>query len=87
MYIHPNSACLVFATPRCVIFHEVVHTNKAFMRHVTPVEQKWVTKLLPRTYDINVARLCGRTATAGEGTAGGGVCVWAGLLLGDAASV
>ena len=69
VYIHPNSACVAFATPKCVVFHEVVHTNKPYMRHVTPVSMKWVNKLLPRSVGVDVLRLCGRTAEMAGGKA------------------
>ncbi len=67
VYIHPNSACCAFATPKCVVFHEVVHTNKAYMRHVTPVSMGWVQKLLPRSQGVDVMRLCGRSAEVDSG--------------------
>ena len=62
VFIHPNSALVAFDAPPCVLFHEVVHTNKSFMRHVTRCDQKSIAKLLPRMYGIDIPRLSGRSA-------------------------
>ncbi|KAL7753895.1 hypothetical protein RI367_000827 [Sorochytrium milnesiophthora] len=50
LWMHPSS-CLFKRAPKCVVFHEVVETNRPFMRDVTAIEQDWLTELAPHFYE------------------------------------
>mmetsp|Transcript_24698 Transcript_24698/g.97548 ORF Transcript_24698/g.97548 Transcript_24698/m.97548 type:complete len:1215 (-) Transcript_24698:2748-6392(-) len=49
VYIHPSSS-LFHIQPEWVIYHEVVHTTKEYMREVLAVESKWLVELAPRFF-------------------------------------
>lgn len=41
--VHPSSTLSHAAPPvRALVFHEIVHTSRAFLRHVMPVQGKWL---------------------------------------------
>ncbi|OWA49823.1 ATP-dependent RNA helicase DHX8 [Hypsibius exemplaris] len=46
VYIHPSSA-LFNHQPEWVVYHEVVHTTKEYMREVTAVDPKWLVEFAP----------------------------------------
>ena len=51
VFLHPNSVyskCSTF--PKFVLFHEIVHTTKPFMREVTEVNPDWLVELAPHFY-------------------------------------
>mmetsp|Transcript_5125 Transcript_5125/g.10403 ORF Transcript_5125/g.10403 Transcript_5125/m.10403 type:complete len:1163 (-) Transcript_5125:1198-4686(-) len=49
VYIHPSSS-LFHVQPEWVIYHEVVHTTKEYMREVLAIESKWLVELAPRFF-------------------------------------
>ncbi|KAI9308744.1 Asp-Glu-Ala-His box polypeptide 35, isoform CRA_a [Cunninghamella echinulata] len=50
--IHPESV-LFNRNPSCVIFHEVVETNKPYMRDITTIDEKWLAELAPHFYQYS----------------------------------
>lgn len=48
-YIHPTSS-LFEELPKWVLYHELVLTNKEFMRQVTEIESKWLLEVAPHYY-------------------------------------
>lgn len=46
VYIHPSSS-LFNHQPEWVVYHEVVHTTKEYMREVTAVDPKWLVEFAP----------------------------------------
>lgn len=51
MHVHPTSSLFKGALPEYVVFGELVFTNKAFMRDVTPVKADWLTEVAPQFYE------------------------------------
>ncbi|KAL0073695.1 P-loop containing nucleoside triphosphate hydrolase protein [Phycomyces blakesleeanus] len=47
--IHPNSV-LFNRNPKCVVFHEVVETNQAYMHDLTVIDPDWLAELAPHLY-------------------------------------
>ncbi|ORZ23561.1 putative ATP-dependent RNA helicase DHX35-like protein [Absidia repens] len=47
--VHPDSV-LFNRNPTCVIFHEVVETNKPYMRDLTTIDETWLAELAPHFY-------------------------------------
>ena len=45
--------------PEWVVYHELVATQRAFLRQVCAVEEAWVAPILPRLRDVDVKRLSG----------------------------
>lgn len=43
--IYPGSVVFKYKQPEWVVFHEVVHTTKKFMREITVIEPEWLTEL------------------------------------------
>jgi len=43
VYVHPSSV-LFRKKPPCVLFSELILTNKLYMRDVTAVEREWLEK-------------------------------------------
>ena len=52
LHIHPISA-LNNQTPEWVVFHEVVQTNKVYIREVTVIEPIWLAQIAPHFYEID----------------------------------
>lgn len=52
LYVHPSSV-LFNRSPstKWVIFHEVVETQKRFMRDLTVIEEEWLPELAPHFYE------------------------------------
>jgi len=47
--LHPSS--VVFKSPpQWIVFHEVVHTTKAYCRDVTSIDPTWLTEIAPHYY-------------------------------------
>ena len=44
IYIHPNS-CLFKTRPECILYVEVVETNKCYMRNCTLIDMSWVREI------------------------------------------
>ncbi|KAI9488661.1 P-loop containing nucleoside triphosphate hydrolase protein [Zychaea mexicana] len=53
--IHPDSV-LFNRNPQCVVFHEVVETNQAYMRDLTVIEPDWLTELAPHFYEFKTTK-------------------------------
>ncbi|KAI8339434.1 P-loop containing nucleoside triphosphate hydrolase protein [Chlamydoabsidia padenii] len=53
--IHPDSV-LFNRNPKCVIFHEVVETNKAYMRDLTTIDESWLADLAPHFYQYSTVK-------------------------------
>ncbi|XP_076311391.1 putative ATP-dependent RNA helicase DHX35 isoform X7 [Tachypleus tridentatus] len=56
LYIHPSSVLYSQKAPQCVVFSEVLHTSKEYMRDVTAVEPSWLCELAPHYYQYRTAR-------------------------------
>lgn len=50
--IHPSS-CLFRARPECVLYAEIVETNKCFMRKLATIDKSWITSILRTEQSIN----------------------------------
>ncbi|KAJ8975514.1 hypothetical protein NQ317_010629 [Molorchus minor] len=48
--IHPDSVLYTIAQPQWVVFCEVVHTHKLYMRDVTVIQSDWLLELAPHFY-------------------------------------
>jgi hypothetical protein len=47
--IHPSSV-LVGKKPECVIYKEMVKTNRQYIRDVTEIEPQWLVEFAPHFY-------------------------------------
>ena len=56
LYIHPTSVLYVETPPAWVVFSEVVHTSKEFMRDVTVIKPEWLYELAPHFYQFGTER-------------------------------
>lgn len=57
LHIHPSSVLYTKSRPPpYVIFNEVLHTSKEFMRDIVTVEPKWLYELAPHYYDFATDR-------------------------------
>jgi len=61
----PHLSSFLYASshrlPECVVFTELVHTSRDFMRHVVAVKESYVMKCWNRSVDIDVESLSGIT--------------------------
>ncbi|KAF2349992.1 Helicase C-terminal [Trinorchestia longiramus] len=48
--VHPSSVLYTAVQPKWVVFHEVLHTNRAYMRDLTVIEESWLMELAPHYY-------------------------------------
>ncbi|XP_055627755.1 probable ATP-dependent RNA helicase DHX35 [Toxorhynchites rutilus septentrionalis] len=48
--IHPISALYTEVQPQWVVFCELMHTTKLFMKDITVIKQEWLTELAPHYY-------------------------------------
>ena len=55
LFIHPNSVLFKYP-PEYVIFTEVLHTSKVFMRDVTTIQPEWLVELCPKLYERSIDR-------------------------------
>ena len=64
LHVHPSSVLFTrrAATAQWVVFSDVMHTSKAFMRDVTVVDPEWLTELAPHYYEA----VQGRTGPSGS---------------------
>ncbi|CAN6482719.1 unnamed protein product [Victoria cruziana] len=51
VYIHPSSV-LFRVNPKWVVYHEIVSTEKNYMRNVVSVDPSWLTELAPHFYQV-----------------------------------
>lgn len=56
VYLHPNSI-LNTIYPQWVIYHEIVRSNKFYMRECIEVDYKWLVELAPHFYQDNKASI------------------------------
>ncbi|ORX58277.1 P-loop containing nucleoside triphosphate hydrolase protein [Hesseltinella vesiculosa] len=47
--IHPDSV-LFNRNPKCVLYHELVETNKCYMRDLTTIDETWLPEIAPHYY-------------------------------------
>lgn len=50
LFVHPDSVLYTIPQPQWVIFCQVVHTTKLFMREITVIESDWLLELAPHFY-------------------------------------
>ena len=53
LHIHPNSVLYTLKQPQWVVFYQILHTSKTFMRHVTVIDKQWLINLAPHFYQIS----------------------------------
>ncbi|XP_062501947.1 probable ATP-dependent RNA helicase DHX35 isoform X2 [Corticium candelabrum] len=53
--IHPTSVLYGEKLPQWVVFHEVIQTNKDYMRDITVIEPEWLYELAPHYYEFGTA--------------------------------
>ncbi|EEB11960.1 ATP-dependent RNA helicase, putative [Pediculus humanus corporis] len=54
--IHPSSVLYTLEQPSWVLYCDVVHTNKAYMKNITVIEPEWLEELAPHYYEKKVDR-------------------------------
>ncbi|CAH1994905.1 unnamed protein product [Acanthoscelides obtectus] len=50
LFVHPDSILYTIPQPQWVIFCEVVHTSKLYMKDITVINSEWLTELAPHFY-------------------------------------
>lgn len=48
--IHPLSCLYTIRQPQYIVFCELLHTTKVFMKEITVIEGDWLTELAPHYY-------------------------------------
>ncbi|CAH1269625.1 DHX35 [Branchiostoma lanceolatum] len=56
LHIHPNSCLYREKPPGWVVFNEVLHTSKQFMRDVAVIDPSWLYELAPHYYEYGTER-------------------------------
>ncbi|KAK7083978.1 ATPdependent RNA helicase [Halocaridina rubra] len=56
LHIHPSSVLYTQTQPQWVLFHEVLHTSKVFMRDLTTIDSAWLLELAPHFYEKTTLR-------------------------------
>ena len=56
LYIHPTSVLFNATPPAWILYNEVVHTSKEFMRDVTVIDPSWLYELAPHYYEYGTER-------------------------------
>ena len=56
LHIHPMSVLYVENAPEYLVFNEVIHTTKEFMRDVTVIKPEWLYQLAPHYYHYGTER-------------------------------
>jgi len=57
LWIHPTSVLAdVEVPPRWVVFNEVVHTSREYMRDITVIQPDWLYELAPHYYTFGTVR-------------------------------
>ncbi|XP_055933359.1 probable ATP-dependent RNA helicase DHX35 [Argiope bruennichi] len=59
LHIHPESVVSYTTQPKWVIFNEVLHTTKEYMRDITVIEPQWLYELAPHYYQYGTDREVG----------------------------
>ncbi|XP_030748856.1 probable ATP-dependent RNA helicase DHX35 [Sitophilus oryzae] len=50
LYVHPDSVLYTITQPQWVIFCDVVHSTKLYMRDLTVIKDEWLLELAPHFY-------------------------------------
>nr|CAH7724041.1 unnamed protein product [Callosobruchus chinensis] len=50
LFVHPDSVLYTIPQPQWVIFCEVVHTSKLYMKDITVIKSEWLVELAPHFY-------------------------------------
>lgn len=51
VYVHPSSVLFgVKPQPPCLLYNELVHTSKSYMRDVTPISSRWLVEVAPHIF-------------------------------------
>ncbi|GFU54840.1 probable ATP-dependent RNA helicase DHX35 [Nephila pilipes] len=58
-HIHPESVVSFCKQPKWVIFNEVLHTTKEYMRDITVIEPQWLYEYAPHYYQYGTDREVG----------------------------
>ncbi|XP_044755800.1 probable ATP-dependent RNA helicase DHX35 [Coccinella septempunctata] len=58
LYINPDSALYTITQPQWVIFCEVLHTKKLYMKDITAIQDEWLLELAPHFYYRTSYRDC-----------------------------
>lgn len=53
--VHPDSAFFSQRPPKCVVFGDVVATHKLFMKHITAVNESWLTEIAPNFFRMGTS--------------------------------
>ncbi|KAK2152383.1 hypothetical protein LSH36_330g06039 [Paralvinella palmiformis] len=56
LYLHPTSVLSVEEPPAWLVFNDVVHTKKEFMRDITVIKPDWLYELAPHYYQYGTER-------------------------------
>nr|CAD7570303.1 unnamed protein product [Timema californicum] len=56
LHIHPTSVLYTLEQPQWVLFCEILHTNRSYMRELTVVKPAWLEELAPHFYERRVER-------------------------------
>ena len=56
LHIHPTSVLYVEQPPGWLVFSDIVHTKKEFMRDVTVIKPDWLYELAPQYYQFGTER-------------------------------
>nr|KAG5708056.1 hypothetical protein BaRGS_025194 [Batillaria attramentaria] len=56
LHVHPTSVLAGEEPPQWLVFNEVVHTAKEYMRDVTTIEPEWLRELAPHFYQFGTDR-------------------------------
>lgn len=56
LHIHPNSCLYTLEQPQWVLFVDILHTNKMYMKDLTVIEDSWLEELAPHFYKKMVVK-------------------------------
>ena len=54
--VHPKSVLYTLKPPQWVVFAELVHTNKVYMKDITVIDPMWLEVLAPHFYEKKTVR-------------------------------
>uniref|UniRef100_A0A8D8SM24 RNA helicase n=1 Tax=Cacopsylla melanoneura TaxID=428564 RepID=A0A8D8SM24_9HEMI len=50
LHIHPSSVLYTLQQPQWVVFNEIVHTNRSYMKDLCVIDHNWLLELAPHYY-------------------------------------
>ncbi|GAB0091132.1 probable ATP-dependent RNA helicase DHX35 [Sergentomyia squamirostris] len=50
LHLHPQSTLYTLKPPKCVVFCELMHTTKLYMKEITVIKEEWLLELAPHYY-------------------------------------